>query len=322
MREVHTFLCVLRCYEHKPFPVPLVNFEIFCMSTDTFVFIRGLVDDPVTFISAFKYESGVTPFTKTWIPVSVSFGYLAVIWCLHQFMKPRQKMELRTLSIIHNFNMFAISLVLFLGQLYGLIKIGLDAGSVHDFAEALLCDNKAKYVSRGTLYFWIYLFYLSKFYELVDTVIIVLRKGQLRFVHIYHHWITMLLCFVCLECRLPVQFIATLLNALVHVPMYYYYMMSSMKIEVWWKRYLTMMQIIQFVIVNVVHLGAFAWHFLYTHNCTGFDTWGNHFGLAVITSYLILFLQFYAETYTKRPQSFPKNSIQNGVNGYNSKKEE
>ncbi len=44
------------------------------------------------------------------------------------------------------------------------------------YLHAILCDSKNEYTLRGTLYFWIYVFYLSKFIEIIDTFIIVLKK--------------------------------------------------------------------------------------------------------------------------------------------------
>ena len=86
--------------------------------------------------------------------------------------------------------------------------------------DGLICDTNRVSAGKGTLYFWIYVFYLSKFYELLDTVFIVLRKAPLRFLHFYHHSMTFFLCWVCLEYAIPVQWIATSLNAFVHIPMY------------------------------------------------------------------------------------------------------
>jgi nitrate reductase gamma subunit len=35
-------------------------------------------------------------------------------------------------------------------------------------------------VGKGPLYFWIYVFYLSKYYEWADTALMCLKKVQLR----------------------------------------------------------------------------------------------------------------------------------------------
>jgi len=248
-------------------------------------------------VSGFKYQPGVTPFTNSTFPLIVGFVYLLVIWCLKEWMKNRVKFEIRTLALIHNFNMMVISIVCFLGMFSGVLRIGWIYKS--EAPEVLLCDSKQREIGGGPLYFWTYIFYLSKFYELLDTVILALKKSQLRFLHLYHHWITMLLCYVSLQTYIPVQWIATTLNALVHIPMYYYYLCAILQIDVWWKKYFTTMQIMQFVCVLVTHGTAYWWQYCYTKNCTSWDAWGNEFGVAVIASYLLLFLQFYHETYKK-----------------------
>jgi len=43
------------------------------------------------------------------------------------------------------------------------------------------------------------------------------------------------------------------------------------------------------------------WHYAWDGNCASFrDTWGNQIGMAIINSYLLLFLNFYATNYTKK----------------------
>jgi fatty acid elongase 3 len=248
------------------------------------------------YMNSFEY-SNETPFTNYKWPFSFSFGYLVVIWALHKFMTNRAPMKVYWAGLIHNFNMFALSLIMLIGLVYGMVR-GLWGHSLEECAEIMACDSKKQLVRSGPLYFWMYIFYLSKFYELFDTVLIVLRKSKLRFLHVYHHWITMVLCWVSLETELPVQWLANILNSLVHVPMYYYYAMAILKVDVWWKKYITMMQIIQFVLVLTLHTTSFLWHYLYTKNCNSFDdTWGNQFGITVIASYLVLFIHFYAQTY-------------------------
>jgi len=252
----------------------------------------------VEFVSKFEFEEGKTPFARTEVAVSASFIYIGVIFFLRQYMQDKQPMRLKTFAMVHNTNMLVISCVCFVGLCYGIVEKWLKGGM-----ECLLCDASGKETGNGPLYFWLYLFWLSKMYEFLDTVLIVLKKGNLVFLHVYHHWITSMLCFWCLYYRLPSQWVGCLLNALVHIPMYAYYLMVTLDMRgAWWKVYLTQMQITQFCLVIVVQSTSAVWHYKWSGNCVSFETWYKN-GLAglVIVSYLLLFCQFYIYTYRNPP---------------------
>uniref|UniRef100_A0A182IZH8 Elongation of very long chain fatty acids protein n=1 Tax=Anopheles atroparvus TaxID=41427 RepID=A0A182IZH8_ANOAO len=102
----------------------------------------------------------------------------------------------------------------------------------------------------------VWMYYMCKVVELLDTVFFVLRKkqNQVSFLHVYHHTLMPVCGFI------GVKYFAgghgTLLgviNSFIHVCMYAYYMLAAMGPKVqkylWWKRYLTVMQIVQFIIV-------------------------------------------------------------------------
>ena len=101
---------------------------------------------------------------------------------------------------------------------------------------------------RGPLWFWSYLYYLSKYYELFDTVLQLLkgRPPPHFFLHVYHHATVLLMAWFWLQYAQSLQFIGLLFNASVHVVMYYYYFRRVLGWSVWWKRYVTNFQIVQF----------------------------------------------------------------------------
>ncbi|KAK0176754.1 hypothetical protein PV328_000860 [Microctonus aethiopoides] len=103
---------------------------------------------------------------------------------------------------------------------------------------------------------WWYFF--AKIIELLDTIFFVLRKkqSQVTFLHVYHHTITAFFSWCYLK-LLPGEqgILIGFLNSIVHVVMYSYYLIAAMGPEyrkyLWWKKYMTWMQLIQFGLMLV-----------------------------------------------------------------------
>ena len=68
-----------------------------------------------------------------------------------------------------------------------------------------------------------YAYYLSKYVELLDTVILALKGKPLSFLHVFHHASMPIMCWLWIVDRQSMQEIALLTNTLIHVIMYYYY---------------------------------------------------------------------------------------------------
>jgi hypothetical protein len=93
----------------------------------------------------------------------------------------------------------------------------------------------------------IFYFYLSKYYEYVDTFILYLNNKQPCFLQKYHHIGAVICWHLGYYYKVDGMIIASLFNSFVHTLMYSYYFVSLFKIKVIQsiKPYVTALQLIQ-----------------------------------------------------------------------------
>ncbi|KAJ1785473.1 Fatty acyl-CoA elongase/Polyunsaturated fatty acid specific elongation enzyme [Coemansia sp. RSA 2399] len=226
--------------------------------------------------------------------------YLAMVFGGQMIMKNVAKpIRLKRITQLHNLLLTTISGFLLLAFMEQCLPVWRDRGFFFT-----ICGAESWTQPMEILY---YLNYLTKWLEFFDTVLLVLKKKKPEFLHYYHHSLTMVLCFEELLGRVSVAWIICSINLLVHVVMYYYYFMASCGRRMWWKEILTTLQIVQFVV------DLFLCYFcLYTHvtfhavvplPSIGADCRGTrlaaYYGCVLLSSYLLLFVQFFIKTYLK-----------------------
>jgi len=101
----------------------------------------------------------------------------------------------------------------------------------------------------------IYYFYLSKYYEFVDTFLITLSGKTPLFLQKYHHVGAVICWHLCYYYKTDFIWMPTILNSFIHSIMYFYYLLSLAKIQQIRriKKYITSLQLIQFA-VNYINL--------------------------------------------------------------------
>jgi len=264
---------------------------------------------------SYEYLPGVTPFSSILYPISICAIYLILIFSIKNFMKNREPYNLAVAGTVHNVILCIWSFIMCFGMIIDLIPVVQENGFFW-----LLCDVRHVKVMKGRLWYWAYIYYLSKYYEFLDTILLVFKKKPLTLLHVYHHSIIVFLSWTWLQADWPLCWWAITFNTLIHVIMYYYYAASIWGYKFWWKRYLTGMQLTQFysVFINI-------WIFLYvcisySNNwkwsdllnmskpwyhvngyCTG-DLRIVIFSQLVNMSFIALFLDFYIKSYKNKAE--------------------
>ncbi|KAK9500529.1 hypothetical protein O3M35_001780 [Rhynocoris fuscipes] len=248
-------------------------------------------------------ENQSDPRVKDWFLMSGPFPTIAI--CLSfvfivkvlgpKLMENRKPFELKNTLIVYNAIQVIISAWIF--------KELIHAGwfSTYSFrCEPVDYSNTPHALRVVATCYW---YYISKFTEFFDTIFFVMRKkyNQVNKLHVIHHGI------MPFSTWFGVKFTPGghstffgLLNTFVHIWMYAYYMLAAFGPQVqkylWWKKYLTVMQMIQFVLVM---LHAFQLLFIDCNYPKAFVWW---IGLHAVMFYF-LFKDFYNQAYSKKRKS-------------------
>jgi len=246
-----------------------------------------------------SYVPGVTPLSTTPAVLGTLIAYLVVIFGIKGLMTERLPYKLALLFQAHNAILSSGSLLLLVLLLEEIGPIVWQGGILHG-----LCAREA-WTPRMEFYYMVN--YYFKYMELLDTVFLALKKKPMQFLHIFHHSATALLCYAHLNGRVNGTWSVVGLNLTVHVVMYYYFYATACGSKIWWKKYLTIMQIMQFIIdLGVVYFGAYSYMAAtylpntlpHVANCA-YGGGAGVFGCVLLTSYLGLFVNFYLQTYQK-----------------------
>ncbi|RZB39095.1 elongation of very long chain fatty acids protein -like, partial [Asbolus verrucosus] len=215
-----------------------------------------------------------------------------------KLMKNRKPFHLRKILIAYNLFQVIFSSWLF----YEFAAAGWLTGEYSFRCQRIDYSITPRTMRMVNTVWW---YFLSKFTELIETIFFIMRKkyDQVNILHVFHHGI------------MPFSgWIATkyypnghgtfpgLLNTFVHIIMYSYYLLSAFGPEIqkflWWKKYLTSLQMIQFAII-MVH----TFQLVFT-DCSFPRIFVWYMGLLALTFYF-LFKRFYNNAYNFRKTQKP-----------------
>jgi len=178
--------------------------------------------------------------------------YLVTLTLLKLFAYGSAGGLVKTVSTLNNWIMCAYSLWTFVGVGAHMIANFMDLGYSLPLA---VCDTQHRMMKN--MDYWMFHFYLSKFWEWIDTWILLLKGKPVWppanaqfFLHVFHHTTTASIVWYGCNGELAMGYLAALTNSFVHIPMYLYYGVT----EIWqgarhFGVFITPIQIIQFIMV-------------------------------------------------------------------------
>ncbi|RIA99043.1 polyunsaturated fatty acid elongation enzyme [Glomus cerebriforme] len=175
----------------------------------------------------------------------ITVAYLLTIYFGKIFMSRREKLNVKLLSTLHNFFLVSLSSYMFVTISYEAWKNGY----------SLFANPEVKSEEGWQMAKYVWLFYVSKISEFMDTFIMILKKNnhQISFLHVYHHFsIFMIWWYVTFIAPNGESYFSAALNSLVHVIMYGYYLSTTLSFPIRFiKRFITQFQMTQFVLMMI-----------------------------------------------------------------------
>ncbi|GLT85946.1 hypothetical protein SLE2022_041130 [Rubroshorea leprosula] len=227
----------------------------------------------------------------------IVLSYLFFTYLLSQELSRRPPLPrrlIKSIAAIYNITILTLSLTMAVG-------CSLSVFSYSPNFQYLICFPKST-TSAGPLFFWAYMFYLSKIVEFMDTLLIIMSNSvkRLTFLHVYHHTMVVTMCYICLSSVQSSFPMVLVTNCLVHVLMYTYYLLTSLGVRPWWKRLVTDCQLLQFW--SSFGILALLLYFHFTGpGCSGIWSWC--FNMCFISTLLVLFTDFHRKSYSPKIKS-------------------
>ncbi|KAF3435155.1 hypothetical protein FNV43_RR22242 [Rhamnella rubrinervis] len=246
-----------------------------------------LVNHPT--IVNFSWTQGQTPGSSPLFLTLTVISYLSITCLLtHLHLPPIKPNLLKLITVVHNIVLLVLSLIMAVGCILSTL---LHPPHLH----WIICIPPQT-PPTGPLFFWAYVFYLSKILEFLDTLLIILSGSikRLTFLHVYHHSTVVIMCYIWLHTSQSLFPAVLMTNASVHVLMYTYYLSCALGLRPRWKRLVTECQILQFK-YSFLAMAVMLWFHFTGLGCSGI--WGWCFNIVFYASLLVLFVDFHAKNY-------------------------
>lgn len=232
----------------------------------------------------------------------VGLYLLSVLYVGPRLMHNRKPLEIKNLIRLYNAAMILINIYL-IKRALSLVDNGRSffncKGVEMDFSRV---DEIANITE---------IFLLSRLADFLDTIWFVLRKkhSHISFLHVFHHSYVPTVAYIGTRWVpvVPNAMSFPFINSAIHVVMYSYYLLATypqMRPYLWWKRYLTALQMLQFVTVLIYNVFGF---FYFSKVCGKSHTPALVGSLISAVIFLALFNSFYKRAYINTNTNNNKN---------------
>ncbi|KAL2333671.1 hypothetical protein Fmac_014884 [Flemingia macrophylla] len=156
--------------------------------------------------------------------------------------------------------------------------------------EWLLCFPLGTRPS-GRVFFWSYVYYLSRFIHMARTPLGILGRGRVSFLHVLSQSISCLISFLWLEFSQSFQVLGILLATLVYALVYAYRFWTAIGLRRACFPFVLNCQVALLASNLACHVAVFLLHFFFKGACNGIGAW--LFNSVLNLALLFLFLNFY-----------------------------
>lgn len=117
------------------------------------------------------------------LAIYMTISYVTLVLIGKVVMSKVAPFDLRRALGLHNLFLCIVSLAMALGGIYETFSAFSTHPFMHVYCSNVRSPNRLPLV--GGAFFWTCLFYLSKYWEFLDTAFIILRKKPLLFLHVF-----------------------------------------------------------------------------------------------------------------------------------------
>lgn len=250
--------------------------------------------------------------------VLISALYVVLVFSGKKWMEKRERYNLKWMLTLWSASLALFSII---GTWFTFKRTFSDMRE-HGF-KYTVCDNTFLHTGQGI---WLYWFCLSKVVELGDTFFIVARKQKLIFLHWYHHIATLVYTWYATGNLVAAGRYFSCVNFAIHSLMYSYYALRASGVKRMPRQVnvtITSLQLLQMVFGIYINVYAYI-ELSNGRSCD--NNWPSLYSsFAMYASYVLLFGNFFYQTYLSKSKSqsekchtngsLKNGALSNGVNG-------